>query len=105
MHLQVQITTPTKEIAQQILQQLLEARLIACGQIMGPITSLYHWQGKIEQSEEYLCLLKTTQAVYSALEEKIATAHPYEVPEIIAIPITNGHSPYLNWITKEMKGF
>ena len=67
MHLQVQITTPTKEIAQQILQQLLEARLIACGQIMGPITSLYHWQGKIEQSEEYLCLLKTTQAVYSCL--------------------------------------
>ena len=103
MYLQVQITTPTKETAQQILQQLLEDRLIACGQIVGPITSLYHWEGKIEQSEEYLCLLKTTQASYPILEQRIIALHPYEVPEIIATTLTNGHADYLKWIGVEVK--
>ena len=78
-------------------------RLIACGQLVGPIMSAYHWEGKIEQSEEYLGLLKTTQSAYSALQNRIVELHPYEVPEIIATELVNGYDPYLQWIKKEVK--
>lgn len=103
MYVQIQVSTPSKEVSQQILQQLLEERLIACGQIVGPITSMYHWQNKIEQSEEYLCLLKTTKSAYPTLEKRILELHPYEVPEIIASEIVTGHLGYLTWIEKEVK--
>ena len=103
MYLQIQISTPSKEESQKIIQQLLEERLIACGQIIGPITSMYHWKDKIEQSEEYLCLLKTTKSVYPILEKRVHALHSYEVPEIIATEITKGHPDYLKWIKTEVK--
>jgi len=104
MYLQIQISTPSKEVSQKIIKQLLEERLIACGQIVGPITSMYHWKNQVEQSEEYLCLLKTTKSIYPTLEKRVLAVHPYEVPEIIATEIVDGHLDYLKWIAEEVKG-
>ena len=65
MFLQIQVSVPNKDTGQHIITHLLEEQLIACGQLLGPITSTYHWEGEIEQSEEFLCLLKTTKAAYA----------------------------------------
>ena len=98
MPYQVHITTPTKELAQELAKGLVSAQLAACVQVLGPIKSHYEWKGKVEQAEEWLCLIKCTRENYSQLEQKICEMHPYEVPEIIATPIENGLKSYLKWI-------
>ena len=99
--IQVSVTTETRENAEQISQALVESRLAACVQIVGPITSRYHWQGSIETAEEYLCLIKTRKELYDQLESAILDLHPYEVPEIIALPIVAASKNYLDWLMSE----
>ncbi len=72
-------------------------------QIVGPITSTYWWKGSIETAEEWLCLIKTSQNLYADLEKAIKEMHPYETPEIIAIPILTGSSDYLQWLENELR--
>ena len=72
-------------------------------QIVGPITSTYWWKGSIETAEEWLCLIKTSQNLYADLEKAIKEMHPYETPEIIAIPILTGSSDYLQWLDNELR--
>jgi len=72
-------------------------------QIVGPITSTYWWKGSIETAEEWLCLIKTSQNLYADLEKVIKEMHPYETPEIIAIPILTGSSDYLQWLDNELR--
>ena len=100
MHEFVQITTTTDNhpLALQIAEQLVEGKLAACVQVSGPITSFYEWKGKIEKAQEWVCLIKTRKDLYPLVEEQIKAIHTYEVPEIIALPLINGSSSYLDWI-------
>ena len=97
------ITTPTKNEANRIVKNLLENKLIACGNIIGPINSHYWWKDKIEQSEEFLILAKSNQKLYNKIEENILKLHSYEIPEILVLPITQGSRSYLDWIINSVK--
>lgn len=99
-YLQVTTTTETRDGARRLARSVVQARLAACVQILGPIESLYWWQDEIEEAGEWMCLMKTTVDTYPALEALILDAHPYETPEITASPIT-GSPGYLNWIGRE----
>ena len=99
----VMVTTANKQEAENIAQNLLEARLIACANILGPISSHFHWEGKIERAEEYLLLMKSRSGLFKTLAEKVRFIHSYEVPEVIAVPIVNGSAAYLNWLGSVLK--
>jgi periplasmic divalent cation tolerance protein len=101
-YIQITTTTETKEQAQTIAQQLVEAKLAACVQITGPITSIYRWKGKVENTQEWLCLIKTQDDLYDKVEAAIKSLHPYETPEIIAVPIVKGSKEYLSWLDDEL---
>ncbi|HVL51398.1 MAG TPA: divalent-cation tolerance protein CutA [Actinomycetota bacterium] len=104
VYLQVTTTTESQSHAQQLARSVVQARLAACVQVLGPIASTYWWEGEIEDATEWLCLMKTTAATYPALEAFIQSAHTYEVPEITASPITMGSAGYLSWISGETGG-
>jgi periplasmic divalent cation tolerance protein len=101
-YLQVTTTTETKEQAQTISQHLVETKLAVCVQITGPITSIYRWKGKVENAQEWLCLIKTRDDLYNKVEAAIKSKHPYETPEIIAVPIVKGSKEYLSWLDDEL---
>jgi periplasmic divalent cation tolerance protein len=100
--LQVCTTLPGREQADEMARQLVESRLAACVQVLGPIESTYRWQGNIERSQEWLLIIKTTSTAYAALEEQIRKLHSYEVPEILAVPIVAGNAAYQNWVRQEV---
>jgi periplasmic divalent cation tolerance protein len=102
-YIQVMTTTETKQQAQSIAQYLVEAKLAACVQITGPITSIYRWKQKVENAQEWLCLIKTHEDLYDKVEAAIKSRHTYEIPEIIAVPIVKGSKEYLNWIDEEIQ--
>ncbi len=102
-YIQVVTTTERKEDAQRIARALVEARLAACVQIVGPITSTYRWKGAIETAEEWQCAAKSRQDLFAQIDEAIRAIHPYEVPEILAVPIAAGSSAYLEWLEAELK--
>jgi periplasmic divalent cation tolerance protein len=95
---QVTTTIDSREAAEQLAAVLVEERLAACAQISGPIASTYRWQGRVERATEWYCHLKTTSARLPDLERRLRSLHPYQVPEIIAVPISAGHQAYLSWI-------
>lgn len=101
-YLQVQTTLERRADAERLAYALVERRLAACVQIVGPIHSTYRWQGKIETAEEWLCLVKTRRDLYLVVEQAILELHPYEVPEIIALPITAGNASYLAWLEEQV---
>ena len=98
---QVLVTVPTPRVAARLSRVLLEARLCACAQTLGPMTSRYRWKGKLRQSREWLLVLKTRSALQARVEREIRRAHPYEVPEILSVPLVGGHAPYLAWLQRE----
>jgi len=102
-YLQVMTTTSREADAERIARVLLEKRLAACVQIVGPVTSLYWWKENLETSEEWLCSIKTSEGQYAALEKAIRKVHPYEVPEIVALPIVAGSKDYLKWLQGELR--
>jgi periplasmic divalent cation tolerance protein len=102
-YIQVVTTTAQKDDAEKIATALVEKRLAACVQIVGPVQSTYRWQGKIERAEEWQCLIKSRQDLFSELEQVIKALHPYEVPEIIALTVTAGSADYLQWLEDELK--
>ena len=99
--LQVQTTFDNRQDADRVGLLLVEKRLAACAQICGPIKSVYRWQGKIETADEWLCLINTTPDRYAQVERAISEAHPYETPEILALPAAAGGSAYLHWVRAE----
>lgn len=103
-HIQVVTTTARREEAEQIARALVEERLAACAQVLGPITSIYHWQGDIETSEEWQVWAKSRRDLYDRIEQTIRRLHPYEVPEILAVPVVAGSASYLAWVDKETAG-
>src|SRR5262245_31186032 len=103
-YIQVVTATNTKDDAQRIASAIVEQRLAGCVQVIGPIMSTYRWEGKIETAEEWLCLIKSKESVYSRLEEAIRDMHRYDVPEILAMPVTAGSRRYLDWLDGEIRG-
>jgi periplasmic divalent cation tolerance protein len=99
---QVLTTAGSEEEAGRIAELLVERRLAACVQVVGPIVSRYRWQEEIEEGREWQCLVKTTGAAYAAVEAAIREVHSYEEPEIIATPIVAGSAGYLAWIETEV---
>ena len=95
---QVTTTLPDQTSAEQVAARLVKERLAACAQVLGPIRSIYWWEGKVEQAGEWYCHLKTTLDRLPALQARIGELHPYQVPEIIAVPILQGNPDYLKWI-------
>jgi periplasmic divalent cation tolerance protein len=97
-YIQITTTTETKEEAQKIANYLVEQKLAACVQITGPITSVYRWKGKVENTQEWLCMIKTREELFSKAETAIKKMHSYETPEIVAVPIVKGSKEYLIWL-------
>lgn len=94
----IYVTCPTHKDAQELVYGLLQERLIACGNILSPITSCYIWEGQVQTSEEYGIFLKTMAQNYEKIEHFIIQNHPYACPCVISLPIEKGFMPFLNWI-------
>lgn len=94
---------PDRESAGRLAHALVEKRLAACVNIQSPCRSVYRWKGKTEDAEEFTLLIKTTRERYAALESAIRADHPYELPEIIAVPLARGLPAYLGWVESETK--
>ncbi|EIC27934.1 MULTISPECIES: divalent-cation tolerance protein CutA [Methylomicrobium] len=91
-------TCPDRETAETLAKRLVEGRLAACVNILPGLTSFYTWENRLETAEEHLLLIKTAGVRYPAVEQAIREQHPYDLPEIIALPIAHGLSDYLTWI-------
>lgn len=94
----VHTTLPDEETARALARSLVEARLAACVTLGAPVESLYHWQGALENAREVPLTIKTRADRYAAVAAAIRSRHPYELPEILAVPIVDGHADYLAWI-------
>ena len=89
--------------AERIARVLLDERLVACVNIVNPVYSLFHWDGKVESAEECLLIMKSSTDLFAVLESRIRVLHSYDVPEIIAIPVVFGSNGYLDWIRSVLK--
>jgi periplasmic divalent cation tolerance protein len=98
---QVVVAVDNEENAARIAEALVGDRLAACVQVGGPVTSRYRWRGAVETEQEFLVVAKTTDERLGALTERVRELHPYEVPEITALPIVGGLADYLDWIRSE----
>lgn len=99
----VYVTAPA-EIAPKIARELVEARLCACVNIVPAVRSIYRWQDAIHDDAESLMIIKTSRMAFSALRDAVVRLHPYQVPEVIALPVENAHLPYREWVLAESSG-
>ncbi|HEY1354756.1 MAG TPA: divalent-cation tolerance protein CutA [Solirubrobacterales bacterium] len=102
-YVQVLTTVGSEEDAKRIADELLDRRLAACVQVVGPIVSVYRWQGEVEEAREWQCLAKTEAELYEEVEAAIRELHAYDEPEIIASPIIAGSAGYLAWVSSETR--
>jgi periplasmic divalent cation tolerance protein len=94
---------PDRAAAERIADALIEQRLAACVNILAPCRSVYRWKGAVQHDEEHPLLVKTTSERYAALEAALRAAHPYELPEIVALPVERGLPAYLEWVAAETR--
>jgi periplasmic divalent cation tolerance protein len=99
----VLMTAPDADVASRIASTLVDERLVACVNLLPALRSIYRWEGKRCDEAEVLCLMKTRLDRFPALRDRIATLHPYQVPEIIALPLAAASAPYLDWILQSTK--
>jgi periplasmic divalent cation tolerance protein len=97
------VTAKDKQEAEKITQALLNERLIACGNIVNPVTSFFHWFGKIEKAEECLIVMKSRVDLFSQVAERVRGLHSYDVPEVLALPIVDASKAYLDWMSGVLK--
>jgi len=102
-YVQIVTTVEHRKDAERIARALVEKRLAACVQITGPITSTYRWRGNIETAQEWQCWAKSRRDLYADVERAIRRIHPYEVPEILLLPILAAGDDYLAWLDEEVK--
>lgn len=102
VYLLVLTTCPSDQVAKDLANEIIDAKLAACVNIVPKIISVYEWQGQKEQSDESLLLIKSTQEESERLQAFIAREHPYELPEVIAVPICGGLPDYLAWISDSL---
>ena len=94
----VLMTASNKEEVENIVRALLEERLIACANIINPVSSFFCWQGKIEEEKEVLAIMKSRESLFGKLSQRVLELHSYDVPEILALPIIEGSPSYLEWM-------
>ena len=102
-YVQIVTTTAERADAQRIAKELIERRLAACVQIVGPIESTYRWENKVETASEWQCWIKTKADLFTEVDQAIHQIHPYQVPEILALPILAGSAGYLRWLEDEVR--
>ena len=100
---QLQITFPNREEAEKTARALVEKYLAACAQVAGPIRSFYRWEGKLEESEEWLLLAKTRTCLFDEVAEVVRAIHSYEVPQIVALEISDFSAAYLAWMKDQIR--
>jgi periplasmic divalent cation tolerance protein len=96
-------TCASAEEAERLARRVIDDRLAACVNVLSPVRSFYRWKGEIEDSAEWLLIIKSTRDKFDALRAALESAHTYEVPEVIAIPIVDGSPNYLSWIERELQ--
>jgi periplasmic divalent cation tolerance protein len=99
----VYVTVANKPEAEKIANELLKEHLIACANIVGPVSSHFHWGGKIDSAEEYLMIMKSRAGLFAELEKCVKALHSYEVPEVVAVPIVEGSKAYFDWMASVLK--
>lgn len=102
-HVRVETTIDSERGAAELAESVVSARLVACAQLVGPIRSTYWWEGAATTDEEWLLVLKTAADRLDDLVAHLNQVHPYEVPEIVAVPVVGGHPGYLEWVTAETR--
>ena len=102
-HVIVTSTTGSEDAARTLASGVIEARLGACAQIVGPVTSVYRWEGAVQTDQEWRVEIKTATDQVAALIEHIKANHGYDVPEIVVTPITGGNTEYLSWLVEETR--
>ena len=98
----VLVTCPTPAVGRRLARELVRLRLAACVNVLPGVESVFRWQGKVDRSREALLVIKTTRARFAALRRKVLSLHPYDLPEVIALPLAAGHPPYLRWIASSV---
>ena len=99
----VLVTVGSRQEAERIAEALVTERLAACVNMIGPITSIYHWEGRVERGQELLLIIKTRAAFFDQLEAHVKSLHSYQNPEVIAVPISAGAAAYLDWLRSETR--
>jgi periplasmic divalent cation tolerance protein len=99
---QLQTTLDSEAAASRIADTLVAEQLAACVQVVGPVRSTYRWQGALERADEWLCLVKTTEAILPVLIPRLKALHPYDTPEIIVTAVIGGDPEYLTWVGKQV---
>jgi periplasmic divalent cation tolerance protein len=99
----VLMTAPTHDVAESIVNTLVTEKLIACGNITVPVSSIYRWQGVIERASEVMVVMKTTTSGFNALQGRVRELHPYDVPELIALRVEKSLDAYSQWIRASVK--
>jgi periplasmic divalent cation tolerance protein len=98
----VLVTAPSPEVAASLARALVEARLAACGNVLPGVRSIYRWEGKVCDEPETLLVLKTTRGRLEALRDEVLRRHPYQVPEVVALPVEGGSEGYLAWVREQV---
>ncbi len=96
-------TVPDADTAKALARLLVKERLAACCNVVPGLTSIYRWEGEIQEDQERLLIIKTTQRAYGDLEKRLKELHPYDVPEIIALPVEQGNSDYIKWVNENVQ--
>ncbi len=99
----VETTVDSREGAERVARSVVEHRLAACAQVSGPITSFYRWEGQVQADEEWMVVIKTAADRLEDLTSHIRGVHPYDVPEVVAVPVTGGNPAYLEWVRDESR--
>jgi|SRR2546422_5959867 len=97
------VTCPDRKVAETIADRIVRDRLAACGSVTTPVTSIYRWKGRMRRDSEVILFLKTRRRLVSACVDAVRSLHPYEVPEVIALPIASGFPAYLSWVSDETR--
>ena len=101
--IQIQVTFPTAELACEVAVKLVREKLVACAQVGGTVQSFYTWKGSGEMSKETLLLAKTTLSHFDRIESEVRAVHPYECPQIVALPIITANADYLDWLKEQLQ--
>jgi periplasmic divalent cation tolerance protein len=99
--MQIQVVHSDRDALDGIITDLVEERLIACGQVIGPISSTFFWEGSVQNADEWLALLKTSEGVVPDLVAHLAELHSYDLPEILVTEVAGGYMPYLDWVVEQ----
>ena len=97
----VLMTAPDSEVGERLGATLVEERLATCANVFPQVRSVYRWEGKVERIAEVLVILKTVESRVKALRERAVDLHPYQVPELLVLEVSDGHDPYLEWVRSE----